>query len=154
MNIDYTKDNYWFIARATAIILNKDKTKVLLFKVEDGRDYFLLPGGRIELNEDSKSAIAREIFEETGYQLEFNINSIHESFATKDGKKITQYNFCYNATFNDEITEEKFNCKDSEGQVFYWINISELDNYRVYPESIKELINNTELKHIIDRVEE
>ena len=49
MNIDFKKNNYEFNARVSAIIYNKDKTKVLLFKVEDGRDYFLLPGGRIEL---------------------------------------------------------------------------------------------------------
>ena len=55
MNIDFEKDNYRFNARASAIILNEDKSKILLFKVEDGRDYFLLPGGRIEFYEDSQN---------------------------------------------------------------------------------------------------
>lgn len=40
MEIDFIKDSYRFTTRASAIIFNKDKTKVLLFKVEDGRDYF------------------------------------------------------------------------------------------------------------------
>ncbi len=51
MNVDFVKDDYRFNARASAIILNEKKDKILLFKVEDGRDYFLLPGGRIELYE-------------------------------------------------------------------------------------------------------
>ena len=54
MNLDFEKDNYRFNARASVIIFNTDKTKILLFKVEDGRDYYLLPGGRIEIFEDSK----------------------------------------------------------------------------------------------------
>lgn len=54
MNIDFTKDDYRFNARVSAIILNKDKTKILLYKVEDGRVYYMLPGGRIKLYEDRR----------------------------------------------------------------------------------------------------
>ena len=39
--------NIRFNAIVSAIIYNKDKTKVLLFKIID-RDYFMLPGGRIK----------------------------------------------------------------------------------------------------------
>ena len=42
MNIDFQKDNYRFNARSLAIILNACKSKILLFKVENGRNYFLL----------------------------------------------------------------------------------------------------------------
>ena len=42
MNVDFVKDNYRFNARASAIILNEKKDKILLFKVEDGRDYFFI----------------------------------------------------------------------------------------------------------------
>lgn len=70
MNVDFVKDDYRFNARASAIILNEKKDKILLFKVEDGRDYFLLPGGRIELYEDSLTAIKREVMEELGYDID------------------------------------------------------------------------------------
>ena len=77
MNIDFEKDNYRFNARASAIILNKEKNKILLFKVEDGRDYFLLPGGRIELYEDSLTAIKREVMEELGNHCdEFLVHAV------------------------------------------------------------------------------
>ena len=66
MNLDFRNNNYRFNARASVIIFNADKTKILLFRVEDGRDYYMLPGGRIEIFEDSKSAIAREVREELG----------------------------------------------------------------------------------------
>ena len=54
MDLEVKVDNNSFHVRASAIIYNKDKTKVLLFKVNDGRDFYLLPGGRIKFNEDSK----------------------------------------------------------------------------------------------------
>lgn len=43
MNLDFVKDDYRFNARASAIIYNSDKTMLLVFKIDDNRDYFLLP---------------------------------------------------------------------------------------------------------------
>ena len=66
MNIDFVDDNYRFNARSSAIIYNRDKTMVLLFSVGDDRDFYMLPGGRINYFENSKDAIIREIKEELG----------------------------------------------------------------------------------------
>ncbi len=153
MNIDFEKDNYKFNARASAIILNKDKTKILLFKVEDGRDYFLLPGGRIELYEDSLTAIKREVMEELGFDIDFNLCAIQENFVEKDNKKITQYSFCYRGIYNDIIESDRFVCKDNKKQYFYWIDIDKLSNYKVYPKSTYSLIKSNDLEHIIEKKE-
>ena len=151
MNLDFEKNNYRFNARVAVIIFNSDKTKILLFKVEDGRDYYLLPGGRIEIFEDSKTAIAREIKEELGYELDFNLCSIQENFVIKNNQKIMQYCFCYKAIYNDVIKEDIFKCKDNDNQQFYWINISELSNYKIYPESTYDLLSNDKIKHYIEK---
>ena len=151
MNIDFEKDNYRFNARVSAIIYNSDKTKVLLFKVEDGRDYYMLPGGRIELFEDSKTAIEREVNEELDYTLDFSLCSIQENFVIKDSKKIMQYCFCYKATYNEEIKENIFRCKDNDGQNFYWVNINEIEKYKIYPNSTYELITTNDIKHYIEK---
>ena len=153
MNIDFEKDNYRFNARASAIILNEEKNKILLFKVEDGRDYFLLPGGRIELYEDSLTAIKREVMEELGFNIDFNLCSIQENFVIKDDKKITQYSFCYKGIYNGVIQSDRFVCKDNDNQYFYWIDINELSNYKVYPESTIKLINSEKLEHTIEKME-
>lgn len=153
MNIDFEKDNYRFNARASAIILNTEKNKILLFKVEDGRDYFLLPGGRIELYEDSLTAIKREVMEELGYTIDFSLCSIQENFVIKDNKKITQYSFCYKGIYNGDIHSDRFVCKDNNNQYFYWINIDELSNYKVYPQSTIKLINSDKLEHNIEKME-
>lgn len=151
MNLDFEIDNIRFNARASAIIYNKDKTKVLLFKIID-RDCFMLPGGRIEIYEDSLTAIKREINEETGFNLEFELCSIQENFLEKDNKKIMQYCFCYKSIYNQDITQESFICNDNKGQIFYWVNINDLQNYKLLPNSTYELIKTSKnIKHIIEK---
>lgn len=154
MNIDFEKNDYRFNARAAAIILNEQKDKILLFKIEDGRDYFLLPGGRIELYEDSLTAIKREIMEELGYDIDFTFCSIQENFVIKKNVKITQYSFCYKGIYKGTISIDKFVCKDNNSQYFYWIDIEQLNNYKVYPESTIKLINSEKLEHIIEKIED
>ena len=84
MDLDIVLDNdKRFIARCAAIIYNKDKTKVLMFNF---KDYYMLPGGRIEFNETSLDAIKREIKEETGYDLKFTFKGVQENFLRKDNK--------------------------------------------------------------------
>ena len=153
MDLDFQKDNFRFNARVSAIIYNKDKTKVLLFKVEDGRDYYLLPGGRIELNEDSKTAIKREIKEELGFDLNFDLCSIQENFVKKDNNDIMQYCFCYKAIYNEDIDKDIIKCLDNDGQTFHWININDLDSIELLPKSCKELIKAKDIlmKHIIEK---
>ena len=51
-----------FGARVGAIIYNEDRTKVLLENQENGR--YMFPGGRIDVHEDSNTAIVRELKEE------------------------------------------------------------------------------------------
>ena len=145
MNVDFVKDNYRFNARASAIILNEKKNKILLFKVEDGRDYFLLPGGRIELYEDSLTAIKREVMEEYSKQ------SKQENFVIKENVKIMQYNFCYKGIYKGIINTDKFVCKDNNKQYFYWVDIEQLNSYKVYPESTIKLIKSEKLEHIIEK---
>ncbi|MBR3199700.1 MAG: NUDIX domain-containing protein [Bacilli bacterium] len=152
MNIDLKEENKRYNARVSAIIYNKDKTKILLFKVEDGRDYYLLPGGRIEICEDSQTAIKREIKEELGYDLEFKLCAVQENFTIKDNKEFMQHCFCYKGIYNGEITKNRIKCKDNNDQYFYWVNIDELLQYKIYPKSTYELINSKELKHIVERV--
>lgn len=151
MNIDFTKDNYKFNARVSAIILNESKSKILLFKIDDGRDYFMLPGGRIELYEDSLCAIKREIKEELGYEMDFFLSSIQENFVIKDNNKITQYCFCYKGIYKGMINKDKFVCIDNDNQYFYWVDIKKLNNYKIYPRSTIELIKSEKLEHIIEK---
>ena len=154
MNIEFEKGSNRFSARTSAIIYNSDKSKVLLFKIEDGRDYFLLPGGRIEFNEDSKSAIKREIKEELNYDIDFELCTIQENFLEKGGTITTQYCFVYKGIYNGEIIDNRIECIDHDGQSFYWVNVDELNNYKVLPKSLITDImrDNKEIRHCVERI--
>lgn len=53
---------------AVGIVLNNDKTKVLLIKRCDV-PVWILPGGGIEQNESAEKCVVREIYEETGFHV-------------------------------------------------------------------------------------
>lgn len=110
-----------------------------------------MPGGRIELYEDSLSAIKREVIEELGYTIDFNLCSIQENFITKNDKKITQFCFCYKGIYDGVISNDRFVCKDNNSQYFYWIDIDNLKNYKFYPKSTIKLINSNKLEHIVEK---
>ena len=149
MDIDINKDNKRFNSRASAIIYNKDKTKILLFKIKD-RDFYMLPGGRINYFEDSLNSIKREIKEELGYNLDFIFSSIQEVFIKKDNKQIMQYCFCYKAIYKEELKEETIKSLDEENQYFYWVDIDNLSTYNIVPKSNLKLIKK-DINHLIDK---
>ena len=57
--------------RATAIILRNGKL-LLLHRQKPGRDYYILPGGGVELDESFEEACIREVKEETGLDIKVN----------------------------------------------------------------------------------
>ena len=71
MVITIKDENNRFGARVSGIIYNKDKTKIFMQR-QGNRDFYMFPGGRIELHEDSHSAIKRELKEEIGISVDDN----------------------------------------------------------------------------------
>lgn len=67
MDIIMVENDNKFFYRVSAIILNKDLNKVLLFRVKD-RDLYMLLGGKVKMLEESNKAIITEIREEIGYE--------------------------------------------------------------------------------------
>lgn len=152
MNIDfYLDDKSRFNARCSAIIYDKEKNKVLLFKMMDN-DYYMLPGGRIAFNETSEIAVKREIFEETGFNLNLKLKCIQENFVEKSGIEIMQYAFCYEGIYEGKIVDN-FKCLDNNSQMFYWVNLSKIDKYNIVPKSSVELIKtlNEDIQHIVEK---
>ena len=141
MNIDYTIDNYRFTTRCSAIIYNKEKNKILLCKGED-RDYYMLPGGRTQMFENSKNCIKREIKEELGYEINFSLLSIEENYVIRNDIKITQYCFCFEGIYEGIVEQDEFKCLDNDWQIFKWVNINEIDKYNIVPKNSIDLIKN------------
>ena len=173
MDLDFQTDNNRFNARVSAIIYNKSKDKVLLFSMKD-RNYYMLPGGRIEFGENSKDAFTKEIRAELDnlIKMENLIAEIDFHFAkARYAVKIqaVEPNISVNKIVKidlmrhplligrvEKIIENDFVCKDNDNQLFHWIDIDELNEFEVYPQATINLIKdkNDRIVHLIERKEE
>ena len=153
MNLDFIRDNFRFNARTSALIYNNEQNKVLLFNVE-GRDFYLLPGGRIEELEESSDTIRREIKEEIGWDdLEFSFLALNEQFVNDKGYNNHQINIIYKAIYKNSINETKFKGLEGDWINFEWVDIDKIEQYRIYPTGIKKVIlTNGEENHFIDNL--
>lgn len=153
MDIKYICKDYQFLYRTSAVIFNNNGTKVLLFNVE-GRKFYMLPGGKVNQKEESIDAIKREIKEELGYEkIKFSFLAVSEEFVVDKGLYNQQINLIYQGKLNDEIEELKFKGLEGDWINFEWIDISDIDNYEIYPKGIKEAIKSPDkVYHYIENL--
>lgn len=148
-DIRYKENNYQFHYRTSAIIYNKNKTKILLFK-SSNREFYMLPGGKVNELESSEDALKREVQEETG--LEINIidfKCFSECVVTDKEMTYQQVEAIYEASYNDEINNDEFNGLEGNWILFKWFDINNLDNILIEPKGIKDILKNNK-NHIVD----
>lgn len=150
MNVDFKRDDFRFNARASAVIYNKDLSKVLLFIIE-GKDFYMLPGGRIEELEESINTIKREIKEELGWDnIVFEFLALSEEFINDIGYNNHQLNIIYKGIYNEEIKETKFKGLEGDWLTFEWVDVKNIDTYKIFPNDIKNIIKKENAsKHIV-----
>lgn len=145
----------YFNHRVAAVII-KDNRLLAQKNIADNSYY--LVGGRVSFGESTEEALVREIKEE----LKIDISSykplwINECFFTESGKQYHEIGMYYIV----DIENMEFNCFENDFEInesnrinhFSWLNIDDLDKVVLYPEFIKNEIQNTngELKLIITR---
>ena len=142
MDITIDVEDYKLNIRAAGIIIHNNK---LLTHRNVNSDHYALPGGRVEIGENSKKTIKREILEETGKKIEIKgyIATI-ENFFEMNNKKYHEIMFVHKAEFTNE--EDKLlqkTIKNIEGKDFLqyeWVDIDKIDEYPILPKVIKEII--------------
>ena len=153
MEIKILDDKYQFTLRVSAIIYNKVLNRILLFKVNN-RDFYLLPGGKVERLEHSINSLKREMIEEIGEEyskINFEFYGISEEFVNDKGINNHQLNIVYKGIYQNTIKDIKFNGKEGDWINFEWMDINELDNINLYPVQIKNVIKNYNSSfHIIE----
>lgn len=155
--VKFKNDKFNYYNRAIGVI--KNKNQYLILNVDDA-PYYHIPGGHIEINEDSLSAVKREINEELNYTVkDATLFCIQENFYEKKGVIQHGVEFYYLVEVNEEIVnEEKIIFENDRGQekkiVTKWIDSEELKTVDLRPETVKNLMidNKTDkLTHIIQR---
>ena len=157
-NVDIEIENDFanFKLRVNGILIRKDR--VLSVQMQKN-NFYCLPGGHIELFENSMDAIKREFKEETGYDTNVKeLIAVAENFFTrKNGKKIHEISLYYLLEAIEDINiEDEYNIieMDKNDKIYHhfkWIKLKELKNVSFQPKEIKEKIieKNFNFEHFI-----
>lgn len=139
----FKKENNWFRYRAAAIIVEDG---CVLFAGNEIDDYLYSIGGGVHMNETSKEAVVREVFEETGVHYEVDrLAVIHENLFEGDGGTLGD-SHCHEVAFyylmkprgSKELHSDSYTCGVKEEM--HWIPIEELDKHRAFPMFLKEYL--------------
>lgn len=140
-----------FNVRTAAIIRCNDY--YLISKRED-KDYYSLPGGRINFKEDSKSGILRELKEELDFDINPNsiklVRIIENFFSFKDDSYFHEYLFVYLIDVSNKYLK-KGNFINLENPIMHmeWYNKSDFLKLNIKPSILKDVLNDDSFKHLI-----
>ncbi len=137
MEIKFEAEGLKFNVRSSCIIKDKNHTQVLLSDMRGIKSHkaCILPGGRLDIMENSKEAVIRELEEELGIKTDPVLIDIEEII-----EKTTNFHmleFVYYAEIDDF---NKIKTLDDGWDKFEIVNIDEIDKYDIRPKPIKELI--------------
>ncbi|MDD2505117.1 MAG: NUDIX domain-containing protein [Bacilli bacterium] len=155
--VKFKTNEYNYYNRAVGIIKKNDK--YLILNVDDSA-YYHIPGGHIEIGEDSLVAVTREIKEELGYTVKTaSLFCIQENFYKK--KSAVQHGVEYYYLIE---TEEELETIDrvvididrgvDKSLQIKWVSIEDLKEIDLRPFTVKNLMINNKLNtltHIIQR---
>lgn len=127
--------------RASAIVVQGDK--ILTFRAIDpvnGKEYYFLPGGKIEAHETAPEAVIRETFEETGYRIRVEESSCIDKeyifqWAGEDFDCLTLFYRGYLLNSLRAVVKDADYNKGVE-----WLPISEIKNVFAYSRSVLEAV--------------
>ncbi len=153
--ISYLEEDKKFNFRVGAIILNEDKTKVLLHKFENF-DFWLVPGGRVEMLEDTKTSLAREIREEISVESKVEcllLNS--ETFFNFRNVNYHEIGYYYSVKLEDNkfYKKEEFLGIEGDKKLYYkWFAINDLNKVNIKPKFLTDYLQKGDytFEHIID----
>jgi ADP-ribose pyrophosphatase YjhB (NUDIX family) len=144
----------------------KVNEKYLTVKLE-GNDFYCLPGGHVELGEDTDHAVLREMKEELGYEVKIDrlVSIVQNFFKTKDGKIFHELGYYYivepkdirDVNLDDYVLMEN-DCIEDSKNYFASISIHEEqrgDDVSYYPcvvTSESLLGSNAHLLYLIEQV--
>lgn len=137
------RENMKHSLRASVVIVHNEK--LLGFRGVDpssAKEYFFIPGGKIENHETPPQCATREAFEETGYRVEIDPDScIDLDYEFQwDGEVI----FCTTLFYRGKLLSPFPSPVDVKGQEYnkgvQWIPVSDIDAALSYSSEISEAV--------------
>jgi ADP-ribose pyrophosphatase YjhB (NUDIX family) len=150
-NIAFKTNKGCFTYRVAAIIIKDNK--LLMAKHEDYPCYYTV-GGKVKINETSEEAVIREVYEETGVELQIDrLAFIQERFfeITREQHHEIVFYYLMKENFNMDLFCKSFT--DQAKESLHWLPIGNLDKTIIIPEFFKTklLDNMIGIEHIISK---
>ena len=156
MSIDVRIDteDKGFKYRVCGIVIQDNK--ILIQKIKNNK-FYCLPGGHVEIGENTEEAVIREMQEETGneYKVELLI-AINENFFMHKEKRYHELGFYYILSPKKRIETKDYSIIEiDKGEPkkleFRWVKLEELKDIDFRPAFLIEKLVNKDfkLKHII-----
>ncbi len=152
MVITIKEEGTRFGARVDAIIYNATKTKILL--EHQSNQLYMFLGGRIDIYEDSKNAINRELKEELNIKTDLKLKYIVEMFLKLPKTKYHEIGFYFVTSIKEDLIENNFKSLDGDSN-YIWVPIKDLEKYNIL-KPVKDKLKNNEitnnnLEHLVYR---
>lgn len=144
-----------FKFRVCGIVKIQDKYLTVII---NNNGFNSLPGGHLEIGEDTETGVLREMKEELGYEVKIvKLLAIIQNFFSDEGKSWHELGYYYivapkNKNVKPENTIKMEQDKDSIVKLdFQWYTLEELINLDFRPSVLKDVIKNNEFVHIINK---
>lgn len=142
MDLTLDVEDYKLNIRAGGVIIHNNK--VLTHKnIND--EHYCLPGGRIEIGENSEETIKREIQEELGKTIEvIGYVATIENFFEMKGSKYHELYFLHRIEFAEEndkkIEYTMHNIEGKEHLQYEWLDLDKIEEYNILPKCVKNIL--------------
>ena len=157
MDIKINDEEGKFKFRVCGILEYQDK--YLVVKINDN-SFYCLPGGHVELGEDTNQAVIREMGEELGYDVKIQkLVAVNQNFFFgADGKKFHEIGFYYivnaidekNINTNDYVREE-LDKGQNQHLDFKWFTKEQLKTIDFRPPFVVDCLDNLNVQINITR---
>ena len=132
--------------RAGGLLFKANKI-LLIRRIKDSKEFWVIPGGGVEAGENFEEAIKREMFEEASVEVEIKEKALEfESTFVKGAKEVY---FILSLVAGEPKLNlegpEAIRMLQSNQENFYeliWVPLSEISNYLLYPEEVKQYLIN------------
>ena len=145
MEIDISNEKERFKFRVCGVVEQDEK---ILFIKHQKNKFFCLPGGRVEIGEDTETAIKREMFEELGIHVDIKklLTISQNLFYLENEKTFHELVFYYLVSPVNKLPTIEFEKDEIDKGVFChhrfnWFALNEINKTDFKPENLKEIIH-------------